>query len=133
MGTGIQARHPRNCRFAAGGRCNCKPSYEASVFSVRDAKKIRRSFPTEAAVWIDGAKAGTILTRSQRPYKPAVLRGIEANLTRFVFDDLGGRKVSHVTRRDVQALVDRLTGEGRSGSTVRNVVVALKVVYRRLL
>jgi hypothetical protein len=38
-----------------------------------------------------------------------------------------------VRRRDVQALADRLVASGASGSKVRNVVTALKVVYRREL
>lgn len=160
---GIRPRHSRTCRRHSGGKCSCKPTYEAAVFSVRDGKKIRRTFPTEAAArrwrtdalhalsrgtlrapaqtslreeamaWLDGAKAGRILTRSQRPYKPAVLRGIEANLVRFVLPELGGRRACQVTRRDLQALIDGLQGDGLSGSSVRNVIVALKVIYRRML
>jgi hypothetical protein len=38
-----------------------------------------------------------------------------------------------VRRRDVQALADRLVASGASGSKGRNVVTALKVVYRREL
>jgi hypothetical protein len=107
---GIRVRHARSCRSAAGAACNCKPSYEASVYSRREGKKIRKSFPTltaakawradatvainkrtmrapssqtlrEAArAWVDGAHGGTIRTRSGDPYKPSALRGYEATL-----------------------------------------------------
>ncbi len=47
--TGIRTRHGRRCRTREGGQCNCSPTYEAWVYSKRDRKKIRRSFPTYAA------------------------------------------------------------------------------------
>ena len=43
--TGIRQRHGRGCKQQ--GRCNCP--YEASVYSKRDGKKIRKAFPTRAA------------------------------------------------------------------------------------
>jgi hypothetical protein len=50
MAAGIRQRHGNRC---TGGRCKCP--YEASVFSSRDGKKIRKTFPTMAAVkaWRD--------------------------------------------------------------------------------
>ncbi|HEY8626709.1 MAG TPA: hypothetical protein VIL56_00245, partial [Gaiellaceae bacterium] len=47
--TGIRTRHSRGCKTRQGGRCNCSPTFEAFVYSKRDGKKIRRSFPTHAA------------------------------------------------------------------------------------
>ena len=126
-------------------------------------KKVTRTFPTEAAAkswrsdalsainkgafqaptrttlreeaddWLEKAKAGVILTRSHTRYKPAVLREIERSLRLHVLDDLGALRVSAIRRRDIQALVDRLTEKGLSGSTVRNAVNALEVVFRRAL
>lgn len=57
----------------------------------------------------------------------------ESNLAKHVYDELGACRLSEVRRRDVQALADRLVRDGASGSKVRNVVTALKVVYRREL
>src|SRR5690348_11814329 len=141
----------------------CHPTYQAGVFNARTGKKQTKSFPTEAAArgwrsdalsiarkgglqepargplragapeWPEKARAGEILTRSHQPYKPGVLREWERSLNLHVLPDLGGQKVSAVRRRDVQALVDRLTASGLSGSTVRNAVNALKVIYRRAL
>ena len=48
--TGIRVRHSRSCATSHGQqRCSCSPSYEASVYSAADGKKIRRVFPTLAA------------------------------------------------------------------------------------
>lgn len=44
MAAGIRTRHGRSCRTREGGRCNCRPSYEAWVYSKRDGKKIRKTF-----------------------------------------------------------------------------------------
>jgi hypothetical protein len=54
MTEGIRRLHSTNCPARLRrGRCDCGAGYEASVFSVRDGKKIRKTFPTLAA-----AKAG---------------------------------------------------------------------------
>jgi hypothetical protein len=47
--TGVVVRHGRNCKSREGGNCNCDPTFEAWIYSKRDGKKIRRSFPTLAA------------------------------------------------------------------------------------
>src|SRR4051794_39702039 len=112
--TGIRERHGRGCASRDGGNCNCSPTYEAFVWSPRDGQKIRRTFPTISAAkawrsdadvakrkgtlraptrqtlrefaeaWLAGVKAGAVPTRSGRPYKPAVVRGYEADLRRYV-------------------------------------------------
>src|SRR5256885_11011777 len=114
--TGIRTRHARSCPAARvkDARCRCQPSYEAFVYSVRDGRKIRRTFsnlsearswrhdaasavrkgtlnaPTRqtlneaAEAWLEGAKRGTVLTRGGLPYKPAGVRGYEADLRRYV-------------------------------------------------
>src|SRR5437879_1425423 len=47
--TGIRKRHSRNCSTRNGRNCNCTPSYEAWVYSKRDAKKIRKTFSGKGA------------------------------------------------------------------------------------
>ena len=79
-------------------------------------------------------RSGEVRTRKGgRLYKPSVIRSYEANLRKHVYDDLGACRISEVRRRDVQELADRLLANGASGSKVRNVITALKVVYRREL
>jgi hypothetical protein len=107
--TGIRERHARTCS-APAGRCSCSPAFEAWVWSRRDERKIRRTFPTIAAAkawradatvglargtmrapsattvrqaavaWLAGAKDGTVRTRSGDRYKPSAIRGYEQAL-----------------------------------------------------
>src|SRR3954454_20010604 len=50
---GIEVRHRRGCASRAGGRCNCKPTYQASVWSNREGARIRKTFASaaEARAW----------------------------------------------------------------------------------
>jgi integrase len=95
MAEGIRIRHSRRCRSRAGDRCNCKPSFEAAVYSRRDGAKIRRTFATEGEAkawrhdavgevrrgkmkaptrvmlreawetWLEGAKSGLVRTKGK--------------------------------------------------------------------
>ena len=44
MATGVTKRHSKGCPGRDGGRCNCRAGWEASVYSKRDKRKIRRTF-----------------------------------------------------------------------------------------
>ena len=144
--TGITRRHSKGCAGKGGGRCNCGAGWEASVFSPRDGKKLRKTFareaeakswraaakravdhgtlraptPTtlrEAAVaWLRGAEAGEIRNRSGHPYKPSTLRGYRRDLDERILPTLGNRKLGSVTTADLQALVDKWQGEGKPAS-----------------
>lgn len=59
MATGIRKLHSKGCAGRAGGRCNCGAGWEASVFSKREGKKIRRTFARkiEAELWRADARA----------------------------------------------------------------------------
>jgi hypothetical protein len=58
MAEGIQVRHSRSCTSRVGAKCSCEPSYQAHVWSKRDGKRIRKTFPTLAAArsWRTDAK-----------------------------------------------------------------------------
>jgi hypothetical protein len=161
--TGIVARHSRSCRSRDGGRCSCDVVYEAWVWVASDGKKASKRFATEkearswrasattaverhelrahrspilreaAERWLEQAEAGEIRNKSRATYKPSALRGYRHDLETYVFPDIGARRLSSVTRHDVQSLVERLIGDDYSASKVRNVVVALKAVWRRQL
>ena len=158
---GIRARHTRSCRSHDGAACSCRPSWEAFVFLRREGRKLRKTFPTQAAAkawraeaitaanrgklrapakttleesasaFIDGARAGTIPTRSGRRYKPATIRGYDRALRLRVLPEMGGMKISEITRADVQDFADRLTAEGLSASTVQNTLDPLRKVFDR--
>jgi integrase len=123
---GIRARHSRRCASAEGRRCNCHPSYEASVFSVRDGKKIRKTHPTEAAArtwradalgavgrgalrtaaattlreafeaFLAGARDGAIRDRKGHVYKASTIRRWESALT--TKRDRDGKPIAHRRR-----------------------------------
>ena len=158
MSAGIRQRHGTNCR---GGRCQC--SWEAFVYSKRDGKKIRKTFPTQAAArtwrqessvavrkmlmraptaitvaeaaeaWLEGAREGWIRNRSGDRYKPAAIRAYETGWRVRVKPVLGSMRLSDVTRNDLQDLVDTLVAEGWNASTIVVTVASLRVVYKRAL
>jgi integrase len=160
---GIEIRHGKRCRSRSGGACSCKPTYQASVWSAVEQKRIRRTFPTlaearawrseaqtairrgtlrapsrvtlgEAAeAWLEGARAGSIRNRSGDRYKPSVIRSYETSLRLRVLPELGTRRFSEIRRRDVQDLADRLLGQGLDPSTIRNTLMPLRAIYRRAL
>jgi len=161
--TGIDARHSRACAAsrATGTRCTCRPTYQAEVYSPRDRRKIRKTFPTLAAAkvwradalvalrrgtlrpttlmrlrdaaeaWYAGAARGTIRNRSGDRYKPSTLRGYEQALRLRVLPSLGHHRLSEITRNDVQDVVDRLVAAGHDASTVRNTLLPLRAIFRR--
>lgn len=84
-----------------------------------------------ADAWLAGARASTIRNRSGDPYKPSVLRGYEQALRLRILPDLGGARLSEITRMDLQDLVDRLLAAGATPSTIRNTLLPLRAIYRR--
>jgi integrase len=160
---GIEIRHGKRCRSRSGGACSCRPTYQASVWSAVEQKRIRKTFPTlaearawrseaqtairrgtlrapsqmtlrEAAeAWLDGTRAGGIRNRSGDRYKPSVIRSYETSLRLRVLPELGNRKFSELRRRDVQDLADRLLGQGLDPSTIRNTLMPIRAIYRRAL
>jgi len=73
MAEGIRRRHSTHCsaRSQRGGRCRCRAGWEASVYSPRDGKKIRKSDRTqaEARAWrseaLTAIRGGTL--RASQP------------------------------------------------------------------
>src|SRR5947209_8371469 len=138
MAAGIRQRHGRACN--GEGRCKC--AWEASVYSRRDGKKIRRQFairaeavawrddarsavrkrvmraPTQVTVaqatvtWLEGAATGVIRPRSGDPYKPSAVRAYESAWRLRIEPAVGRYKLSALTRNDVQDLVDELGAQG---------------------
>jgi integrase len=161
--TGIRPRHSRGCPSRRGARCRCRPTWEAWVWSSRDGRKVSKTFPTQAAAkawradaqgavrtgamraptsvtlreaaenWLRGAEEGIVLTRSGDPYKPSAIRSNRSALRLYALDDLGGAKLSAISRRDVQDLADRLRADGLDPSTIRNAIMPLRAIYRRAI
>jgi integrase len=135
--------------------------WQAWVYSKSDGRKIYKSFETMAAAkgwradrlsegrraplraptdltlrdawdaWLIGAEKGEILSRFRRAYKPSVLRAYSGDMQHYVLEDFGGRRLSDITTDDLVGLIERLNGQGFSGSKVRNVITPLQALYRR--
>jgi integrase len=101
---------------------------------VRD-KRLRAATPRtlrqEVDEWLEGARAGRILNKRERTYKPAVIRNYELSLRLRVLPRLGDRKLADVDLADLLELKEELLGAGSSGSTIRNTFVPLQAIYRR--
>ncbi|MCW2997033.1 MAG: site-specific integrase [Solirubrobacterales bacterium] len=147
--------------FAGDGACNCSPGYRASAWSPADGRPVRRTFRTldaarawldesrtqirhgvlrasqprsvaEAAeAWLAGARAGRIRNRSGDTYKPSVLRSYERTLQKRVLPRLGTKRFDRLAVVDVQDFVEDMLGEDLHASTIRNVLMPLRAMYRR--
>jgi integrase len=161
MAAGIVRRHSRGCAERSGGPCDCKAGWEASVYIARDGRKVRKTFPTQAAArswrtqaarsvqlgtrrattsltvrqaaeeWLAGARSGLIRNRGKKVYKPSTIRGYEEALRLRVLPAIGAYKLAQLDSGDVQDLVDRWQEEELSPSTIANTLLPLRVIYRR--
>jgi integrase len=159
--TGIEVRHKKTCASREGRRCNCEPTYQASVWSARESKRIRKTFPTlaEARAWrsetqagvrrgilrapanttveeaaeqlTTGMKSGRVRTRSGDRYKPSAIRSYESALRDHIVPRLGPTRLADVQHRDVQRIADDLLAQDRDPSTIRNALMPLRVIFRR--
>ena len=157
---GIEVRHATDCRSRDGGRCSCRLSYRARVWSSRDRKRIRKSFPTEAAAkaWrqdaagavrrgelpaitaprLDDAMvellgamdAGTFRTRGRRPFKPTTRRAAEQTYRLRVADRFGRSRLDRLDHLELQDVVDELDAAGTNPSTIEGTVLPLRLVFR---
>jgi integrase len=138
-------------------------SYRAKVWSGRDGKTIRKTFPsmtaargwrhdalvalergtlrapkpttiTEAAnAWLEGARDGTIRNRSGDPYKPSAIRGYQKALRLRVKPRFGDVRLADLRSIDVQDFIDGMLAEGLSPSTIDTTLNPLRAIYRRAI
>ena len=80
-----------------------------------------------------GMADGTVLDRSGRRYRAATIRGYQEAIRQCLAPKLGHLRLGEVRRADVQRVVDELHASGLTGSTVRNKLDPLRVVYRRAI
>jgi len=161
MAEGIIKRHSKRCPARDGGRCRCHAGWEASVYSRRDGKKIRRTFirEAEAKSWradalgalsrgglrasrpttirqaweafYEGTRAGTITNRSGDPYKPATLRSYERAMRLRILPEFGHIRQAELQRPDLQEFADGLLSEGMDPSTIKGTFLPLRAILRR--
>jgi integrase len=159
MSTGIRKLHSKGCPGRDGGRCRCGAGWEASVFSKRDGKKVRKTFVNKAEAktwrddastmlakgglrapkpttvreawnaWYEGAIAGTIRNRSGDRFKPSTLRSHEQAMRRRVLPELGRTRLADVARADLQCFADELVAAGLNASTLAGTVQPLRLIF----
>jgi len=86
-----------------------------------------------AAEWLEGARAGTIRTRSGDAYKPGTVRSYERALRLRVLPELGAHRLTDLTRFHMKDLVDRLQAQGLDASTIQVTFASIGVIYARAL
>lgn len=86
-----------------------------------------------AKQWIKDAEAGVVRNRSGEPYKPSAIRGYDIALRRFVVPELGHLRLSAITRKRVQELVDKLARTDMAPATVANSIIPLRVIFRQAI
>ncbi|HEY0390994.1 MAG TPA: tyrosine-type recombinase/integrase [Solirubrobacterales bacterium] len=78
-------------------------------------------------------RAGIVRNRSGETYKPGVIREYERDARNHILPLFGSAKPGDIRGADVQRLVGRLVRDGKEASTVHNVMLPLRVLYRRLI
>lgn len=161
--TGIEVRHSRRCGSRSGATCSCRPSYQGSIWIVREQKRLRRTFgslaeakrwraeslvalgkgtlkaPTRitlgqaAEVWLEGTRSGLIRNRSGDPYKASALRGYETALRLRLVPALGRARMTEISQNDLQDLIDGMASRGFDPATVRNTLLPIRAIFRRAL
>jgi integrase len=145
------ARHARSCATTRGDRCDCHETAgqhkirrvvatliegrrRDSGGEIRSGHRRTASSATlrEAwTVWLEGAKAGTIRTRSGDRYKPSALRSYDLGMRARVLPVLERVNLSRLELRDFQDLADQLLADGHDPSTIRNTFMGVRALYRR--
>ncbi len=158
---GIVLRHARGCRSRRAGGCSCRPSYQAQVWSSREQKTIRKTFPTlaaartwrhesqvdlrqgvlrstskvtlgeAAATWLSAAEEGSARTRTGEAYKPSAIRAYRQALNHRVLPTFGAKRLTAISNTLLQDFADQLSAQGLSASSVRNTILPLRAIFRR--
>ena len=151
----------RAAALAASAKCTA--TFQATVYSARDGKLIRKTFPAqrEAEVWrgemrgavdqgkvrapskitfaqaaralLEGMKAGVIDTRSGHRYKPSTVRRYELALNLHLLPELGPMKLTDIDRDRIKRLVQGWRRVGMVPSSVRNNLDPLRVIIREAI
>lgn len=78
--------------------------------------------------------SGVARERTGKRYKAATIRSYSRAWRLHIEPDgLGPHRLSEIRRADWQAFVDRLAAKGLAGSTIRNILNPVQVVYRRAI
>jgi hypothetical protein len=76
---GVVIRHSTGCASRDGARCNCRPGYEAQVYSAREGRTIRMTFRTlaDARAWRAETQSALHRGAHKAPSRTTVAESIE--------------------------------------------------------
>lgn len=126
---GKPVRSPRFPTLAAA--INWRDDARAAIARGTFVEPTTITLQVAAEEFIAGARAGRILNRNGKPYKPSVVRDYDGDLARHVLPTLGRRRLSDIRRGDIQRLIDDLVEDGLAPSTVRNALDPLRRIFAR--
>jgi len=143
-----------------GGRCSCSPSYRAQVWDRSEGRSRKSPWfrdRREAIGWrnekqlatdrgvleraltptiealageiFESAEAASLTSRSRKPFKPSTLRNYRINFDRYLRQEFGRLRIADLRRGDVNRFIVSIS-QGRSPSTVRNILMPLRLIVR---
>lgn len=86
-----------------------------------------------ADAWLADAELGVALGRGDKPYKPSTIRGYRRCLEAEVYEEFGARRLDDIGRGELNAFVQTLARRGLAASTIRNIMVPLRALYRQAI
>lgn len=105
-------------------------SRKADIRAQRTAGPIPTTTLAEAwPLWLAKARAGGVLARGDKPYKPRPLDDYDQLMTKHVLPDYGGNQLAKITTEGLRRLVSNLMSE-MSPSSVRNIINPIRALYR---
>ena len=81
--------------------------------------------------WLTAARAGTILNRSRKPYKPSALRSYDQAMRLRVLPKLGRTRLAEIRHDQLQDFADALMAANLSASTIQVTFLPVRAVFRR--
>src|SRR5262249_47096882 len=90
----------------------------------------RRTVGEAFDVMLAGMKNGSVRNRNRKPFKPSAIRSYQAVIESRLRERFGSLKLTHLPRNDVQDYAEELVAESLDPSTVRNILMPLRVVFR---
>lgn len=108
---------------ARSWRIDAQARIEAGTLSAAAGPTVEEA----AAVFIANIESGAFRQRNGHRYKPSVIRGYSAELTKKVVPEFGSERLARLQRPELQRWADGLSVD-RSPSTVRNTVASLRAL-----
>lgn len=133
-GTG---KHVRSPTFTGRGALAALKSWRVDALHALGYGTLASGGPMKVSAAADaliaGMESGAIRNRSGDVYKPSAIRSYKTAFELRIKDAIGKKKLTDVRRPDLQSIVKTMQAEGCSASGIRNVMNAVKVLFRQAI